>query len=213
MSVATKAARAPSRRRGAPSPGGGPRLTEARATLRARDDGALKLAIVADTHSRPHPGSLEILAKLAPDAIVHAGDIGDLAVLDALRAVAPVIAVRGNIDGHAPDLPDVVTIDVEGAAGALVLRLLLTHIAVYGPKLRAEVARLAEARGAQVVLCGHSHVPFIGRDKGLLVFNAGSVGPRRFQLPIVFGVLEWSERGLSLRHVNAETGERWEPPR
>jgi hypothetical protein len=54
-------------------------------------------------------------------------------------------------------------------------------------------------------------VPFLGHDRGLLVFNAGSVGPRRFHLPIVFGVLEIVEGRMSLRHVDCETGETWMP--
>jgi predicted phosphodiesterase len=91
------------------------------------------------------------------------------------------------------------------------ITLLLLHIAVYGPKLRAEVARLARAEGASIVVCGHSHVPFIGRDKGISVVNAGSIGPRRFQLPIVFAVMDISRERVAMHHVSCETGERWEP--
>ena len=67
----------------------------------------MRLAVVADTHSHPHAKTAERLLALAPDAILHAGDIGDLAVLDDLAAIAPVIAVRGNIDGRGNALPDV----------------------------------------------------------------------------------------------------------
>lgn len=189
----------------------GPRLVEARARLLARGDGALRVVVVADTHGRPHPAGLQHIAALRPDAILHAGDIGDLQVLADLRKIAQVVAVRGNIDAREPDLPDVVTIDIDSDERTA-LRLLLVHIAVVGPKLRADVARLAVERGASIVVCGHSHVPFLGRDRGLLVFNAGSIGPRRFQLPIVFGVLDLSPGGLDLRHIDAETGERWSPP-
>jgi hypothetical protein len=55
-------------------------------------------------------------------------------------------------------------------------------------------------------------VPFIGRDRGLSVFNPGSIGPRRFSLPIVFGLLELAAGRLSLQHVDCETGARWMPP-
>src|SRR5690242_14918471 len=105
-----------------------------------RDDGTLRLVAVADTHSQPHAQAEERLAALAPDAILHGGDIGDLAVLDRLAAIAPVYAVRGNIDTRAPGLPDVLTLELGSA-----LRILLTHIAVAGPRLRAEVARRARA--------------------------------------------------------------------
>lgn len=170
----------------------------------------LTAVVVADTHSQPHPKARPLIERLAPDLIFHAGDIGDLSVLDQLRKLAPLIAVRGNVDERAAGLAD--TVDVEFFAGERsVLKLLLTHIAVYGPKLRAEVARLANAHAARIVLCGHSHVPFLGRDKGIVVFNPGSIGPRRFQLPITLGVLQVSTSGISLRHVSCETGETWLP--
>jgi putative phosphoesterase len=169
------------------------------------DTDSVRLAAVSDTHSLPHAATLERLRELAPAAILHGGDIGDLGVLEELGKVAPVYAVRGNIDTRA-NLPDVLTIDI----GAL--RILLTHIAVYGPKLRGEVAKLARDAKARLVVCGHSHVPFIGVDKGITVFNPGSVGPRRFSLPICLGAIDITPQGVKLRHVNCETGQTWLPP-
>jgi putative phosphoesterase len=183
---------------------------EATATLSLGAADAL-IAAVADTHSRPHPGIAEHLTALGPAAILHAGDIGDLSVLDELRAIAPVFAVRGNIDGRAPGLADVLTLDVQGEAWAL--RILLVHIAVYGPKIRAEIARKARDAGASLIVCGHSHVPFIGQDRELTVFNPGSIGPRRFQLPIVFGTIRVTRDEVRLAHVDCETGRAWQPPR
>ena len=182
-----------------------PRLVKKSATLPVDGD-SVRLAVVSDTHSQPHEHTLKQLAALAPAAILHGGDIGDLAVLDMLAEVAPVYAVRGNIDTHARDLPDVLTLDV----GAL--RILMTHIAVYGPKLRSEIARMAKAEKAAMVVCGHSHVPFIGRDQGLAVFNPGSCGPRRFSLPIVFGTIDITPTGVKLSHISCETGQPWSPP-
>lgn len=178
----------------------------------ARAGGAFRFAAVADTHSRPHPAMEQRLSELRPDAILHAGDIGNLEVLDRLAAVAPVFAVRGNIDERTSDAPDLLVLDVMNG-GSLELRILLVHIAVYGPKLRADVARVARAEGATLVVCGHSHVPFIGRDRGLDVFNPGSVGPRRFQLPIVLGAIDVSARAVALAHFDCETGKPWSPPR
>jgi predicted phosphodiesterase len=91
------------------------------------------------------------------------------------------------------------------------MRLLMTHIAVYGPNLRADVAKLATAAGASLVVCGHSHVPFIGHDRQLTVFNPGSIGPRRFHLPIVFGTIDIAAT-VMLAHVDCETGRPWVPP-
>lgn len=181
-------------------------MITANATLPVRPDGTARIAVVADTHSQPHPKTAEWIVAMKPDAILHAGDIGDLSVLSDLAKLAPVHAVRGNIDTKARDLPDVMTLEL----GAL--RMLLVHIAVYGPKLRAEIAKLARAQKASLVVCGHSHVPFIGVDKGVTMFNPGSIGPRRFQLPIVFGTIDLSPSGVKLAHWSCETGAKWLPP-
>jgi putative phosphoesterase len=181
----------------------------ARVELPAGED--VVVVVVADTHSQPHARAHALIAALAPRAIVHAGDIGDLSVLDDLSRLAPVHAVRGNIDGRGAALPpDTLSIDFVAGATRL-LRVWLTHIAVYGPKLLPDVASAARAHDASLVICGHSHVPFIGQDKGLSVFNPGSVGPRRFQLPITFGVLRFGPGGVKLRHVSCETGQTWSP--
>src|SRR4051795_12482095 len=151
--------------------------------LQATPGGHCRFAVVADTPSKAHPATAERLRELGPDSILHGGDIGDLQVLKDLAQIAPVYAVRGNIDVHAPGVPDVLTLEVL-AGSSMRLRILLTHIAVYGPKLRAEVAKRALATRAGLVVCGHSHVPFMGRDRGIGMFNPGSIGPRRFALPI-----------------------------
>jgi putative phosphoesterase len=191
-----------------------PRLVTKERRLTLKPDGSLRLVVVADTHSQPHPRAAELFASRAPDAILHAGDIGDLGVLAELARIAPVYAIRGNIDVHAPDLPDVLTLDLVRTDDdpQPLLRVLMVHIGVYGPKLRAEVAASAREKGAQAVVCGHSHVPFIGRDRGLTVFNPGSIGPRRFHLPIVFGTMDVTPTGLRLAHVDCETGAPWSPP-
>lgn len=178
-------------------------------TLELRDR-RLRLVVVADTHGRPHGQSALRIAAERPDHILHAGDIGDLRVLDELAKLAPLLAIRGNIDPHARDLPDTMTVSVLDEGKSRV-RFLLVHIGVYGPKLRADAARLAQSEGASLVICGHSHVPFIGRDRGLSVFNPGSIGPRRFQLPIVFGVIDIEPERIRMHHVDCETGLVWNP--
>jgi putative phosphoesterase len=190
-----------------------PRLSPAQKLVHAREDiqlesGALRIVAVADTHGRPHPKLATRIDELAPARIFHAGDVGDLAVLRDLEKHAPVTAVRGNIDGR--DLPDRVTIEVRNN-GSTLLKILMTHIAVYGPKLRADIAHIARAEDASLVVCGHSHVPFAAHDKGITVFNPGSVGPRRFQLPIVLGVIDVSASNVSVRHIDCETGLAWKP--
>lgn len=186
------------------------RLREETRTLDLGPRGRARLVVVADTHSAPHPRSAELVAREAPDLVLHAGDIGDLGVLDTFAAIAPVCAVRGNIDEHAPGVPDVIDLDILHQ-GERLFRFHLLHIAVNGPRLRADARRRAVARDASLVVCGHSHVPFLGRDGGMAVFNPGSIGPRRFQLPIVFGVIDVAPDEVQLKHVSCETGARWLP--
>ncbi|HEX5659466.1 MAG TPA: metallophosphoesterase family protein, partial [Polyangiales bacterium] len=93
-------------------------------SLPLREGNNLRLACVADTHSNPHPNTHALLRTLAPDAILHGGDIGDLAVLEPLAAIAPLLAVRGNIDERANELPDGLTIHVK-AGGDTALTMLL----------------------------------------------------------------------------------------
>jgi uncharacterized protein len=175
-------------------------------------DGALRVVVVADTHSNPHVDGARHIAAVAPHLILHAGDIGRFEVLDELRKLAPVLAVRGNIDTPVREIPEALCLEV--ADGERVLaKILMVHIGVNGPKLRADVARLAASEGATMVTCGHSHVPFIGRDRNVSVFNPGSIGPRRFMLPIVFGVIELDSHGIKMRHVDCETGLTWTPQR
>lgn len=175
----------------------------------ALPDAGGRIAVVSDTHSHMHPDTLALLKREAPAVILHGGDIGDLSVLGELAAVAPVIAVRGNIDGREGAPPDVIRLIV--SRGDTTLRILLTHIAVRGPRLRADARRAAQNWMADIVVCGHSHVPLIARDGQYVVFNPGSVGPRRFRLPIVFGVIDVAPDGVSMRHMSCETGARWRP--
>ncbi len=185
-------------------------MERAQAQIPLRPDGSLRVGIVADTHSSPHEQGLQHLESRAPDVILHAGDIGDLSVLERLSLIAPVHAVRGNIDVRAPQLPDVLILEFTLNA-TLQFRALLTHIAIAGTRIRADAARTARAAGASVIICGHSHVPFLGQEKGLSIFNPGSIGPRRFRLPILFGMMELSPAAVTLRHFDAETGNVWLP--
>ena len=169
-----------------------------------------RVAVVADTHARPHPALPERLAALAPDLILHAGDIGAPEILDALAEHAPVVAVRGNIDGRDAALPDAVALTLRDDEGAR-LRIYLIHVGVRAWRLSGDVRR--RSKGADLVVCGHSHVPLLVRDGDVVVFNPGSSGPRRFGLPIVFGVIELGPDGASLHHVDCETGARWQPTR
>lgn len=136
----------------------------------------LRIGLISDTHGLLRPEAALFLRGC--DHIVHAGDVGDEAVLDALHVIAPVTAVRGNndVDEWALPLPETQTLRIGGVA----LFVLHDLKELAGQRVPADV---------QVVVCGHSHKPQIFRDPaGLLVINPGSAGPRRFKLPI--GVAE-----------------------
>lgn len=118
------------------------------------------------------------------EAILHLGDVGDPKILDALRTIAPVTAVRGNVDreGRCARLPETEVLLIEGAYLYLLHDLGTLHLDPAAAKFAA-------------VLYGHSHKPTTWRHKGVLYFNPGSCGPRRFQLPITIGFLHLGPEG------------------
>lgn len=123
------------------------------------------------------------MALRGSDLILHAGDIGSQTILDELATMAPLTAVRGNNDRDpwARSLPETTALSVEG------IRIYLLH----------DVHRLPldpRDAGYDVVIAGHSHRPLKQRRDGVLYFNPGSAGPRRFRLPIALGRL-WVSRG------------------
>jgi putative phosphoesterase len=129
------------------------------------------VGVVSDTHGLLRPEALAALQ--GSDRIVHAGDVGDDAILERLREIAPVAAVRGNNDrgAWASRLPQTHRLEVAGA------RIFVIHDL-------AELAVDPVAIGIDIVVCGHSHRPVIERRGSVLYVNPGSAGPRRFRLPI-----------------------------
>jgi hypothetical protein len=129
------------------------------------------IGVISDTHGLLRPEALDALRGASH--ILHAGDVGDIAILEALGQIAPVTAIRGNIDTDGPtaELPATEAIELEGK-----LIYMLHSLAALDLK--------PEAAGIAVVISGHSHKPAIETRKGVLYLNPGSAGPRRFQLPI-----------------------------
>jgi putative phosphoesterase len=136
-----------------------------------------RIGLISDTHGLLRPEALE--ARRGSDRIVHAGDIGGAAILDALAAIAPVVAVRGNNDrdAWAKRLPGIARVSAAG------IRLLVIHDL-------AQLDRDPAADGVDVVVAGHSHRPSIERRGGVLYVNPGSAGPRRFRLPVAVAMLD-----------------------
>jgi len=148
----------------------------------------MRLGLISDTHGLLRPEALEALR--GSDKIVHAGDVGAAEVLESLRAIAPVRAVRGNNDrgAWARSLPEMLELDV----GAL--RVFVIHD-------RHGIVGDPKALGYDIVVTGHSHKPLIeGRD-GVLYVNPGSAGPQRFGLPITVGLLSVEGRSMEAEIV------------
>ena len=134
------------------------------------------IGVISDTHGLLRPEALAALRGV--DRIIHAGDVGAPEVLAALAAVAPLTAVRGNND-KGPWAAALATTEVVEAAGA----------SIYVIHDVAEIDLDARAAGFRVVVAGHSHRPAVEERDGVLWFNPGSAGPRRFRLPIALGRL------------------------
>lgn len=134
------------------------------------------IGVISDTHGLMRPGALEDLKGC--DFIIHAGDVGAPEILAQLEAIAPVHAVRGNVDFGAlgERLPDDTVVSWHGK------HLYVYHILEHLPLDPA-------AAGFHAVIYGHSHKPDIAQKNGVLYFNPGSAGPRRFDLPISVGRL------------------------
>ncbi len=187
--------------------------------LGSTPNASLRIAVISDTHGRPHARAAELVRSLSPDLVLHAGDVGAAACLDAFANIAPkLLVVRGNIDGL--EWPDVRVLSIV-TRGHERLRLLLTHIAVSNLKPTSEALTAATRARCDLIVCGHSHVPFVttattrsaATPRPVALFNPGSIGPRRFHLPIVFGLITLDPTGrLAMSHIDCESGSTWAPP-
>ncbi len=140
----------------------------------------MRIGVISDTHGLLRPEALNALAGV--DHILHAGDVGDPKILSALEAIAPLTAIRGNIDRSGPcaALPTTEIVDLGGTTFYLLHDL---HELDLDPV----------AAGISVVISGHSHKPLIEHRRGVLYLNPGSAGPRRFSLPITIGLVRLAD--------------------
>ena len=152
-----------------------------------------KIGLISDTHGLLRNEALDALS--GSDLIIHAGDVGDSNILDALRKIAPVAAVRGNIDTAewAKSLPQRAVVEA-GSADIYVLHDV--NALDLDPK----------AAGFQIVVSGHSHKPARSERNGILYINPGSAGPRRFNLPIMIARLDLSVTPYNVEFVDLEKG-------
>ncbi len=141
------------------------------------------IGVISDTHGLMRPEALAALA--GSELIIHAGDVGSQAVLEALRSVAPVVAIRGNVDTSewASGLAEHEMVERDG-------------VSIYVLHDVNQLDLDPVAAGVRVVISGHSHKPSIRTENGVLYLNPGSAGPRRFKLPVTVGRLMRIGSGL-----------------
>src|SRR5271154_3581313 len=134
------------------------------------------IGVISDTHGLLRPAVIDALRGV--EHILHAGDVGDASILDSLRNVAPVTAIRGNIDvgGPCSHLPATEVLTLHGQT-------------FYMLHDRQALDLDPAAAGFAAVISGHSHRPLIEWRQGVLYMNPGSAGPRRFSLPVSLGIL------------------------
>jgi uncharacterized protein len=142
----------------------------------------VKIGVISDTHGLLRPQAVAALEGV--DHILHAGDISDLGILDKLAKIAPVTAIRGNVDTHR-DFHHLAATDAVELGGKL-------FYLIHNVK---DLDLKPAAAGIAAVIYGHSHKPEIKWDKDVLFFNPGSAGPRRFHLPIAVGILQITAAG------------------
>jgi putative phosphoesterase len=144
---------------------------------------SILIGVISDTHGLLRPEAMDALR--GSDHILHAGDVGAPGILEQLAAIAPVTAVRGNVDkdAWAKRLPKTEALEVGG-------------ISIYILHDLAELDLKPKAAGFSAVISGHSHVPKQEMRDGVLYFNPGSAGPRRFKLPVSVGKLIVQDGGV-----------------
>ncbi len=132
------------------------------------------IGVISDTHGLLRPEA--VAAMRGVEHILHAGDVGEMAIIDALREIAPVTAIRGNIDvsGACAELP---ATDVVELGGKLFYLVHSVHDLDINPA----------AAGVAMVVSGHSHKASVAVRDGVVYFNPGSAGPKRFSLPVTVG--------------------------
>lgn len=142
-----------------------------------KDKPMATIGVISDTHGLLRPQVYDAFAHV--ERIIHAGDIGNENILRDLENIAPVTAVRGNMDGEwACKLQRTEVLEVTGNL------IYIIH----------DIARLdldTDASGTKVIISGHSHRPSAGMHDGVLYMNPGSAGPRRFTLPVSLGLLHF----------------------
>lgn len=143
------------------------------------------IGLISDTHGLLRPEVITALTDASVEHIIHAGDVGDMDILTKLKAIAPVTAVRGNVDRDwRLRLNEVVSIG---------------EVLIYVQHIREDIDLDPKAASFSAVITGHTHKPLIETRDGVLYINPGSIGPRRFNLPITWALMEIEGKRVEAR--------------
>ena len=149
------------------------------------------IGVISDTHGMLSNRAIDALK--GSNAVLHAGDVGSPGVLEALEEIAPVYPVKGNTD-----------------RGIWTERLPMTQLVELGGRLFYVIHNLGdldivpESIGVDAVIYGHTHIPKEERKKGVLYFNPGSAGPKRFRLPVCLGKITITNGDLTAEWIDLE---------
>jgi putative phosphoesterase len=151
------------------------------------------IGVISDTHGLLRPEAIEALR--GSELIIHAGDVGDPEILDHLRELAPVVAIRGNVDygNWAKALPSTANVGFEGHT--IHVRHILDEV-------------MPVPAGVSAIVYGHSHKPSIENRNGVLYLNPGSAGPRRFRLPVTIAHMSVIKGKLTARVIELSASPR-----
>jgi len=154
------------------------------------------IGVISDTHGKLDEQVLELFEGVSH--IIHAGDIGNEDLIWKLEKLAPVIAVRGNIDADTMCFPNERLAVIQGHT------FFIRHQFATVEKMSAAQQKLIEQRMPDVVVFGHSHQAYSEHWRGTLLFNPGSAGPKRFSLPRTIGLLELHKDSIASRIITLE---------
>lgn len=159
----------------------------------------IHIGVLADTHGLFDPTITKLFRRV--DHIIHAGDIGKGSVIEQLKAIAPVTAVSGNVDGY-----DESGLAREGIITLNGFRIAIRHVVFEGGKLTREGREFLDRISPDICIFGHTHQPRNEWFGDTLLFNPGSAGPKRFTLPRTVGTITIGAR-LSTKHVRLDSGD------
>ncbi len=153
----------------------------------------IRVGVIADTHGLFDPAIPKLFHRV--DHIIHAGDIGEISIIERLNEIAPVTAVSGNVDGYEESgFPTEIAIDLSG------YRIAIRHILYASGKLTTEGRAFLDRTHPDICIFGHTHQPRKEWLGNTLLFNPGSAGPKRFTLPRMLGKITIGTR-LSAEHI------------